>query len=102
MTKMNRIVFLFLPLLFGCGTSSGGVIPIGPNMYMLGGLGRFMDYSSSAVKADMYKQASDFCLDKGRVMFPITSTGKDSDFGTYASAEVQFSCLEPNDPRLKN
>jgi hypothetical protein len=36
----------------GCaGMGSGGVVPIGPDMYMLGGLGEFTDFSSSAVKA---------------------------------------------------
>lgn len=92
---------LFVCLLGGCATTgTEGVVPIGPNMYMVGGLGSFTDFSSSGVKAKLYKEASKFCDDKGLVMFPINSTGKDSGYATYASAEVQFRCLAPNDPRL--
>ena len=82
------------------GTDSGGVVPIGPDMYMLGGLGAFTDFSSSAVKARLYGEASKFCAEKGRTIFPINSTGKDSAPYTYASAEVQFLCLKPDDAHL--
>ncbi len=41
----------------------------------------------------MFQQAAKHCADQGRTMLPMDSTGKDSDFGTYASAEVQFRCV---------
>ena len=66
---------------------------IGPNLYMLGGYGKFTDFSSSAVKARMFQDASKFCAAKGKQIEPVGSTGKDSDYGTYASAEVQFRCI---------
>lgn len=69
-------------------------------MYMVGGLGNFTDFSSSGAKARLYKDASKYCADRNRVMLPMNSTGKDSGFGTYASAEIQFRCLPPADPRL--
>jgi hypothetical protein len=43
----------------------------------------------------MFQQAAKYCADQGRVMSPVASTGKDSGYGTYASAEVQFRCLAP-------
>lgn len=68
---------------------------LGPDMYMIGGLGNFTDFSASAVKARMFQQAAKYCADQGRVMSPMASTGKDSGYGTYASAEVLFRCLAP-------
>ncbi|MCK4120402.1 hypothetical protein ACI2UK_24480 [Ralstonia nicotianae] len=83
-------------VLLGCATTgTDGVVPIGPDMYMIGGLGNFTDFSASAVKVRMFQQAAKYCADQGRVMSPIGSTGKDSGYGTYASAEVQFRCLAP-------
>jgi hypothetical protein len=85
----------------GCATTgTDGIVSIGPDLYMTGGLGRFTDFSSSAVKARFFQDASKYCIDKGRVMQPVNSTGKDSGLGTYASAEIQFRCLLPTDPRV--
>ena len=82
--------------LLGCATTdTAGVVQIGPDMYMIGGLGSFTDFSGSAVKARMFQRAEKYCADMGRVISPIGSTGKDSGYGTYASAEVQFRCLAP-------
>jgi hypothetical protein len=78
----------------------GGVVPIGPDMYMLGGLGEFTDFSSSAVKARLYGEASAYCRGKGQIMSPINSTGRDSGMGTYASAEVQFSLPKTGRPTI--
>lgn len=53
-TKRMRIslVMLATTALLGCATTgTDGVVPIGPDMYMVGGLGNFTDFSSSAVKA---------------------------------------------------
>jgi len=89
-----KLALIATLLATGCATSSDGVVNIGPDTYMLGGLGRFTDYSASAVKARMFKEAHQFCADKGREMVPMNSTGQDSGFGTYASAEIQFKCRE--------
>lgn len=83
-------------------TGTGGVVEIGPNTYMIGNLGKFTDFSGSAVKARLYQQAAEFCRSKGGVMVPVTSTARDSEYGQYASAEIQFMCLPPDDPRLRS
>lgn len=87
--------------LSGCATTgTDGVVQIGPDLYMIGRLGKFTDFSGSAVKARLYAEASEFCRKQGRIMVPVNSTGKDSDLGTYASAEIQFLSLLPGDPRI--
>ena len=60
---------------------------------MIGGLGGGLDFSATTVKAKFYKEANEFCAGKGQEMIPLNSSGKDSGFGTYASAEVQFKCV---------
>lgn len=88
------LAILVTTTVLGCATTgTDGVVPIGPDMYMLGGLGNFTDFSSSAVKARMFRHAAKYCADQGRVMSPMGSVGKDADYGTYASAEVQFRCI---------
>ncbi|VXC45014.1 conserved exported hypothetical protein [Burkholderia sp. 8Y] len=94
--SMKRLVACaFVTALAGCASTMGtdGVQQIGPDLYMIGGLGNFTDFSGSGVKARMFRDASTFCANQGRVMSPVGSTGKDSGIGTYASAEVQFRCL---------
>jgi hypothetical protein len=78
----------------GCATTgTNGVVQIGPDMYMIGGLGQFTDFSGSAVKARLYQQAAEFCRSKGGVMVPLNSTAEDSKYRQYASAEIQFKCV---------
>ena len=93
-------LLLLMLLLGGCTYGTDGIVQIGPDLYMVGGLGKFTDFSSSGVKARLYRDASKYCEDKGRVMMPVNSTGRDSGPGTYASAEIQFRCLVPTDPRV--
>ena len=89
----------------GCATSSSigtdGVVRIGPDIYMLGGLGDLSDRSGSAVKARFYQVAEKYCLEKSMVMYPANSTAQDATNSTYASAEIQFKCLDKDNPRLK-
>jgi len=88
------MVVVVSALLSGCGTTgTGGVVEIGPNTYMLGRLGGFTDFSGSAVKARLYAEAKEFCSAKNMVMVPYGSTGQDSAPYQYASAEIQFKCV---------
>lgn len=97
-TLVGAIIIAAASGLAGCAstTSSDGVVKIGQDTYMIGGLGKFTDFSSSAVKGRLYKEASAYCEERKRVMSPLNSTGKDSGFGTYASAEIQFRCVLPD------
>lgn len=84
---------LALAVLAGCATGTDGPVQIGEETYMIGGLGQMLDFSSSSVKARFFQQASKFCADKGMDVQPLNSTGQDSGYATYASAEVQFRCI---------
>lgn len=90
----NIILIAMLLSLSGCAsTGTNGVIPIGENKYMIGGLGKFTDFSGSVVKARFFQDAEKFCADKGLDMQAGESSSKDVENGHYASAEVQFRCV---------
>ena len=92
---------IFSSFITGCATTgTDGIVQIGPDMYMVGGLGKFTDFSSSGVKGRLYQDANKFCSEKNRTMVPVNSTGQDAGYATYASAEIQFRCLLPENPRL--
>lgn len=92
---MKRLTLIAVAAaLTACATGTE-VTEIGPNTYMVGGLGGFFDYSSSQVKAKYFKEASQYCANKGMTMIPLNSSGRDSGMAQYASAEVQFRCV-PN------
>jgi len=76
----------------GCGGGSG-IVQISDDTYMHSKLGGAFTVSGSAVKAELYKEASEFCVAKGKKLIPLNSTSQDSGLGTYASAEIQFKCL---------
>lgn len=74
----------------GCGTT--GVVPIGDGVYMTSKLGSMTTFNGGQVKAELYKEAADYCGQSGKRSVPVNSTSKDSGLATYASAEVQFRC----------
>jgi hypothetical protein len=96
MNHMRMMVLISIFSLAGCAnTGTDGVVKIGPDTYMIGGLGKFTDFSNSAVKARFFQDAAAYCEGQGLTMQPLNSTGQDSGLGTYASAEVQFKCIRP-------
>ena len=104
MKILRSLLAIVTALVIGACATTGtdGIVQIGPDTYMIGGLGKFTDFSGSAVKARLYKKAAEFCKSKGCVMVPVNSTAKDSEYAQYASAEIQFMCLPPSDPRAKS
>lgn len=92
--KLLMIAIAALVTTACASTGTDGVVEIGPNTYMLGGMGGVFDHSGSAVKAKFFKEASKYCADKGMTMIPLNSTGQDAGMVQYASAEVQFRCSQ--------
>lgn len=91
--KKTTLIMMAVALTACASTGTDGVVEIGPNTYMLGGMGGMFDHSGSAVKAKFFKEASKYCADKDMTMVPLNSTGQDAGMVQYASAEVQFRCV---------
>lgn len=88
-----RITVLLAAILTiaGCASSTG-VVPTGPDSFMVANHG-VMGYSSAgAQKAQAFQLASDYCRNLGKNMHPINTAESPSGFGKIASAEVAFKC----------
>lgn len=89
---------LTILLLSGCAS---GIVPIGPDTYMMSDTGAWSWSSGSNLKAGIYRDAYAFCLKKGKEMMPVSTDQTDANFSTFAHAEVQFRCLAKGDPELR-
>ena len=81
---------------------SSGVVPTGPNTYMISK--SVHGFSSGAAgKAAVFREASAWCAEKGLVMVPITSDSREPVAGRgMGSAEVHFKALPPGDPGISS
>ena len=93
---MKKLAFAACVIrLSGCTTTgTDGVVEIAPNTYLLGGQGGVLDHSGSALKARFFKEAAKYCASKGMTIAPLNSSAQDASMAQYASAEVQFRCLQ--------
>jgi hypothetical protein len=57
---------------------------------------------TSPIKADLIKEADDYCKSQGKVLEVTKTVAIGVKFGTTAAAEVYFKALDPNDPELKH
>ena len=87
-----------LSLIAGCATSTDGIVEIGTDTYRVANLGRFSDYSSSALKARLYQDAYRYCAAKNKIMVPANGTGQTSASST--TSDVQFQCVARNQANL--
>ncbi|WP_225784696.1 hypothetical protein [Xenophilus sp. Marseille-Q4582] len=77
--------------LAGCASKTG-IVPIGDGLYMASNMD-YMAWSSGGIKAELFKEANEFCSKQGKALKPVNSKGEDATLsGRYASAEVQFRC----------
>jgi hypothetical protein len=93
MHKLISITALIsLGLITGCATIQDPIVQIGTDTYKVGGLERYKDYSSSALKAQVYQDAYRYCAAKNKVMVPLNGAGQSSTSSNSAS-DLQFQCV---------
>ena len=86
-------------LMSGCAATYDPV-QIGKDTYSSAGSWGWS--SSSGIRNDLYKEASEFCARQGKVMDALQATGQDAQWdpgGKWAGAELTFMCLDRNDPQ---
>lgn len=102
MKTMKIFSILLISTMVGCAGTSTGVIPIGKDTYLLAtsqsaGTGI---KNGAEFKAKAIIEGSEFCKSLGKI-FQITSASQnDSAVFVLAKAEIQFLCLDKNDPQL--
>lgn len=96
-----RLLLVSTIALFIAGCSGPGVVPMGRDNYMIAKDGSFTTFGGGAVKAELYEEVNAFCESKGKQLVPVKDASKDSGYGRYANAELQFRCLNENDPESR-
>ncbi|MDR3452634.1 MAG: SHOCT domain-containing protein [Rhodoferax sp.] len=98
---MKRLLTTGFLLFSAFAYASSGVVPMGQDTFMISAQS-FTGFSSAgSVKADIYKEGSAYCATLGKEFQPVNDHGVDGVPGrSFASAEVQFRCLNKGDPEL--
>lgn len=91
---MKKLLVILAMVVTAC--SSTGVVPIGQETYMLAKTSPACGFrSADATKADLYREANDFCLEQKKQLETVKVTARDGiPFVRCASAELQFRCVE--------
>lgn len=97
---MKATILATIAGIFLVSCTNSGVIPAGPDTYMIsaGGVG----FSSAGVRAKTYKKAKEFCDQKGLVFVPLSLDAQEGVYGERPpSANLTFRALKPGDPEIK-
>ena len=97
-----RYAYMVVSLaLVASACSNGSVTPIGKDTYMLSGTAAWSWSSGAAIKADLFREADAFCRNQGKQVMPVSTDSNNGSFSQFAQAEIDFRCLNENDPEFK-
>ena len=87
-----RFVFVIL-FLTGC-TNSSGIIPDGKDAYRVMWSGDTGFTNSGSLQKNAYKEAHEFCLDRGKIVETLSMDSKQSrPLGGWPEANLLFKCV---------
>lgn len=101
--RIKQIAGLLAPLELTAGcASSSGVVPIGPDTYMVSRQAATGFSGMGTLKADAFKEADTFCKSEGKVLQVVRTQDAQPPFifGNFPKTEVEFMCLTKGDPEL--
>lgn len=88
-------VLLIVAVLLLASCASTGVVPMGQGTYLVSKRSPQVGFGPPvAAKADVYKQASDFCAKQGMTVETVNFQGTNSGFARPASASLEFKCVK--------
>ena len=91
---MRSLLFFFLAMAV-TGCASTGIVPMDAGTFMVSKRAAQVGFGPPvAAKADIYRQANEFCAAKGKQVETVDYQGTDSGFGRPASASLQFRCVD--------
>jgi hypothetical protein len=90
---MRRLmILLFVTLAAAC--SSTGIVPMDNDTYMVARRQPTVGFGTAdGAKAEVYRQANDFCARRNLKVETVKLDTQDSGFGRPANASLQFRCV---------
>src|SRR2546428_841808 len=98
---MKIIYCLLAMLLAGCASNSG-VIPIGPDTFMVSRQAATGFSGAGNLKAEAFQEANHYCLNHKKQLQVVHTAEAQPPYvwGNFPKVEVQFMCLDANDAEL--
>jgi hypothetical protein len=99
---MKKVIYSTLVILVtGCASNSG-VVPIGPDTFMVSRQAATGFSGSGTLKAEAFQEANQYCLSQKKKLQVVHTAEAQPPyvFGNFPKAEVQFMCLDANDSEL--
>ena len=89
-------------LLGGCAANSG-VVSLGADRFMVSRQAATGFSGLGTLKADALREAEQYCAKNGKAVYVLKTTESKPPYvlGNFPRAEVEFMCLDPSDPKLK-
>ena len=99
---MKKVIYCALVILVtGCASNSG-VVPIGPDTFMVSRQAATGFSGSGTLKAEAFQEANQYCLSQKKKLQVVHTAEAQPPyvFGNFPKAEVQFMCLDATDSEL--
>jgi hypothetical protein len=95
---MKTCLVILTLVLTGC--VSTGVVPMDKDIYMVSKRSAQFGFGpADGVKADVYREANEFCEKQNKKVETVTLNMTDSGFARPGSASLQFRCVSDNAPK---
>jgi len=94
-------IYVFCLFLTGCAAKSG-VVPIGPDTYMVSRQAATGFSGLGNLKAEAFQEANEYCRGQNKYIRVVNTTESAPPYvwGNFPRAEVQFMCLDKTDSEL--
>lgn len=98
---MKLVAVPVLLVIAGCASNSG-VVPSGPDTYLVSRQAATGFSGSGTLKADALREANEYCSKEKKSLKVIKTNEAQPPYllGNFPKAEVEFMCLAADDPRL--
>jgi hypothetical protein len=95
---MKTWLVILSVVLTGC--ASTGVVPMDNDTYMVSKRSAQVGFGpADGAKADVYREANDFCAKQNQKLETVKLEMTDSGFARPASASLQFRCVNDRAPK---
>ena len=100
---MKKITLLLFTFLVGTGCAShSGVVPIGPDTFMVSRQAATGFSGMGTLKADAFREANQYCISQNKNIRVVNTQESSPPYvwGNFPRAEIQFMCLDKTDVEL--